>query len=57
MIAYLKGVRFYNDVLRDKAPKAELVKILTKNTTAKNAALYEDGLSRAKPQWHEGAER
>lgn len=41
MVAYLKGVRFYNDVLRGKAPKAELVAILTKNTAAKNAALYD----------------
>lgn len=41
MTAYLKGVRFYNDALKGKAPKAELVAILTKNTAAKNAALYD----------------
>jgi NitT/TauT family transport system substrate-binding protein len=41
MIAYLKGVRFYNDALTGKAPRADLIAILTKNTTVKNAELYD----------------
>jgi NitT/TauT family transport system substrate-binding protein len=41
MMAYLKGVRFYNDALSGKAPRSELIGILTKNTTVKNAALYD----------------
>jgi len=40
MVAYLKGVRFYNDALYGKAPRQELVDILVKHTTVKNPALY-----------------
>ncbi|MBN9042521.1 MAG: hypothetical protein BGP05_14150 [Rhizobiales bacterium 62-47] len=41
MTAYLKGVRFYNDALKGKIPRTELIEILVKNTTVKNAALYD----------------
>jgi len=41
MTAYLKGVRFYNDALSGKIPRKELIDILTKNTSVKNAALYD----------------
>jgi ABC-type nitrate/sulfonate/bicarbonate transport system substrate-binding protein len=41
MAAYLKGVRFYNDALTGKIPRSELIAILTKNTTVKNAELYD----------------
>jgi len=41
MVAYLKGVRFYNDALSGKASRSELIGILTKNTTVKNAELYD----------------
>ena len=40
MVAYLKGARFYNDALRGKAPREELVAILTKHTSVKNPQLY-----------------
>jgi NitT/TauT family transport system substrate-binding protein len=40
MVAYLKGVRFYNDALSGNAPREELVAILTKHTSAKNPELY-----------------
>lgn len=40
MVAYLKGVRFYNDALAGKAARDELVAILIKNTSVKNPALY-----------------
>jgi NitT/TauT family transport system substrate-binding protein len=41
MVAYLKGVRFYNDALSGKGPSKELVDILTKHTSVKNRALYD----------------
>jgi len=41
MIAYLKGARFYNDALTGKVPRNDLIAILTKDTTVKNAALYD----------------
>jgi ABC-type nitrate/sulfonate/bicarbonate transport system substrate-binding protein len=41
MIAYLKGVRYYNDALAGKVPRDELFAILTKNTSVKNPALYQ----------------
>ncbi len=41
MVAYLKGVRFYNDALRGKIPRDELVAILTKHTSVKDPALYD----------------
>lgn len=41
MTAYLKGVRFYNDALKGKIPRKELIDILTKNTSVKTAALYD----------------
>lgn len=40
MVAYLKGARFYNDALKGKAPRAELVSILTKHTSVKTPELY-----------------
>lgn len=40
MMAYLKGVRFYNDALSGKAPRQELVDILTRHTSVKNPDLY-----------------
>jgi NitT/TauT family transport system substrate-binding protein len=42
MVAYLKGVRFYDDALAGRASRDELVAILTKNTSVKNPALYKD---------------
>ncbi|HLS86126.1 MAG TPA: ABC transporter substrate-binding protein [Burkholderiales bacterium] len=41
MVAYLKGVRFYNEALSGKTPSKELVDILTEHTTVKNRALYD----------------
>lgn len=41
MVAYIKGVRFYNDALSGKASRAELVAILTKHTSVKDPGLYE----------------
>jgi NitT/TauT family transport system substrate-binding protein len=41
MTAYLKGARFYNDALTGKLPRSDLIAILTKYTSVKNAALYE----------------
>jgi NitT/TauT family transport system substrate-binding protein len=41
MIAYLKGVRFYNDALSGKVPRSDLIAILIKDTTVKNADLYD----------------
>jgi NitT/TauT family transport system substrate-binding protein len=41
MVAYIKGLRFYNDALTGKASKDELVTILAKNTPVKNRALYD----------------
>ncbi|HEY7067670.1 MAG TPA: ABC transporter substrate-binding protein [Chloroflexota bacterium] len=43
MIAYLKGVRYYNDGFDkgDAAKRQEVVNILTRNTTVKDAALYD----------------
>jgi NitT/TauT family transport system substrate-binding protein len=40
MAAYLRGVRYYNDALAGKIPAAELTKILIKNTSVKDPALY-----------------
>jgi NitT/TauT family transport system substrate-binding protein len=46
MTAYLKGVRFYNDAIRDghfAGPNAEeLIDILVKETRYKDAALYKN---------------
>jgi NitT/TauT family transport system substrate-binding protein len=41
MVAYIKGLRFYNDALTGKASKDELVAILAKHTPVKNRALYD----------------
>lgn len=41
MTAYLQGVRYYNDALTGKIPRKDLIDILTRNTTVKNAALYD----------------
>lgn len=41
MTAYLKGVRYYNDALKGKIPRKELIDILTRNTSVKTAALYD----------------
>jgi NitT/TauT family transport system substrate-binding protein len=41
MVGYLKGARFYNDVLEGKAPRDELVNILVAHTSVKDPALYE----------------
>jgi NitT/TauT family transport system substrate-binding protein len=40
MVAYLKAARFYNAALTGKAPREELVQILTKHTTVKNPDVY-----------------
>lgn len=40
MVAYLKGVRFYNDALSGKASRDELIAILTKSTSVKKPELY-----------------
>lgn len=40
MIGYLEGARFYNDVLAGKAPREELIRILTHHTSVKDPALY-----------------
>jgi len=40
MVAYLKGVRFYNDALSGKASRDELVDILARHTSVKNRELY-----------------
>jgi len=40
MVAYLKGVRFYNDALAGKAPREELVAILSKHTSVKDPEVY-----------------
>jgi len=41
MVAYLKGVRDYNDAFVKNKDRAAIVSILTKNTTVKAAALYD----------------
>jgi NitT/TauT family transport system substrate-binding protein len=43
LIAYLKAVRYYNDAFsrNDAAKRQEAVSILTRNTTVKDAALYD----------------
>src|SRR5204863_310486 len=45
MVAYLKGVRFYNDAIRDghfAGPRAaELIELLVKETRYKDPALYQ----------------
>ncbi|HZR97939.1 MAG TPA: ABC transporter substrate-binding protein [Chloroflexota bacterium] len=43
MVAYLKGVRYYNDAFDkgDAAKRQETINILTRNTTVKDAALYD----------------
>ncbi|MFI5265757.1 MAG: ABC transporter substrate-binding protein [Chloroflexota bacterium] len=43
MVAYLKGVRLYNDAFakKDPAAKAEVVDILARETTLKDKALYD----------------
>jgi NitT/TauT family transport system substrate-binding protein len=43
MLAYLRGVRYYNDafVKKDPAAKQEVVQILTRNTPVKDPALYD----------------
>jgi NitT/TauT family transport system substrate-binding protein len=41
MVAYLKGVRDYNDAFARGRGKDEVVGILTKNTTIRDAALWE----------------
>jgi NitT/TauT family transport system substrate-binding protein len=43
MIAYLRGVRYYNDAFSggDLSKREEVVGILTRNTTVKDPALYE----------------
>jgi NitT/TauT family transport system substrate-binding protein len=40
MVAYLKAARFYNDALSGKAPREELVSILTRHTSVKDPELY-----------------
>lgn len=40
MVAYLKGVRFYNDALKGKASKDELAQILIKHTSVKDPEVY-----------------
>ena len=41
MVAYLKGVRDYNKAFRKNTGRAEIVSILSKNTTVKKPELYE----------------
>src|ERR1700742_720189 len=41
MIAYLKGVRDYNNAFRKNIDRAAIVSILSKNTSIKTPALYE----------------
>jgi len=41
MVAYLKGVRAYNDAFRKDIDRATIVSILTKNTSVKKPELYE----------------
>ena len=41
MVAYLKGVRFYNDALSGKTSRDELVDILSRNTSVKNRDMYQ----------------
>jgi NitT/TauT family transport system substrate-binding protein len=41
MVAYLKGVRDYNNAFRKNMGRAEIVSILSKNTTVKKPELYE----------------
>ncbi len=40
MVAYIKGLRDYNDGFTDAAKRAEIVAILAKNTPVKDAAVY-----------------
>lgn len=40
MVAYLKGVRFYNDALAGKASRDELTQILIKHTSVKDPEIY-----------------
>jgi NitT/TauT family transport system substrate-binding protein len=41
MLAYLKGVRDYNDAFKHNRGRAEVVEILTRQTPVKSPALYE----------------
>ncbi|MBI4320644.1 MAG: ABC transporter substrate-binding protein [Chloroflexi bacterium] len=41
MVGYLRGVRYYNDVLDKKLDKKEMVQILVKNTPVKDPAMYD----------------
>jgi NitT/TauT family transport system substrate-binding protein len=41
MLAYLKGVRDYNDAFKHDRGRAEVVEILTRETPVKSSALYE----------------
>lgn len=42
MVAYMKGLRFYNDALKEKGAKFdELIGILSKHTPVRDRALYE----------------
>lgn len=41
MVAYLKGVRDYNNAFRKNVGRAEIVSILSKNTTVKKPELYD----------------
>lgn len=41
MLAYLKGVRDYNNAFRRNIDRAAITAILSKNTTVKSAALYD----------------
>jgi NitT/TauT family transport system substrate-binding protein len=41
MVAYLKGVRDYNNAFRKNIDRAAITAILSKNTTVKTAALYD----------------
>ena len=43
MMAYIKGVRFYNDAFGGKAPdkRGEVIDLMVKNTSVKDRALYD----------------
>jgi NitT/TauT family transport system substrate-binding protein len=41
MVAYLRGVRDYNDAFRKSKQRADVIAVLSKNTTVKKPELYE----------------
>lgn len=41
MVGYLRGLRAYNDAVRNNVNRAAVVEVLTRNTTVKDPALYD----------------